>query len=315
MPDLTQYALLANDEVIAGIFENIITANELMMHLQFKTFEGNSLKYNRELALPTSSTHTVGDTWTDSEGTKTQKTASLTEVGVQSPLDRFAQATRGNVQDQKAVVFADMAKSLGRKFENLVITGEPEATSTEFEGLDSLIRSETRMMAMDDGAVDGPGSVETELTLDRLDAFIDLIESGPPDVLLMNKTMRRKITALSRASGSGVIMDTIEKFGMQIRMYNGIAIAVNDFITDAELYNDSSTWPSSTATTIFAVKFGEEKQGYTIIHNGEVMSPDIQELGTKFDKNEDVFRMVFYVQAVTFSAKMVAALGGIDSTA
>jgi hypothetical protein len=45
------------------------------------------------------------------------------------------------------------------------------------------------------------------------------------------------------------------------------------------------------------------------------MSPDIQELGTKFDKNEDAFRMAVYIQAITYSAKMVASLGGIDSAA
>ena len=104
-------------------------------------------------------------------------------------------------------------------------------------------------------------------------------------------------------------------FGHQVSTYNHIPIIINDHITNAEQYAAPSTWSSSTATSIFALKFGKDKQGYTIIHNGPVMSPDIQELGTKFDKNEDAFRMVVYIQAITYSAKMVAALGGIDSTA
>jgi len=315
LPTLSEYAKLANDEVIAGIYENIITHNELMPLLQFKSFSGNALAYRRENALPTSSTHAVGDTWADSEPTFTTKSAELKIVGVQSPLDRYAMQTRNNVQSQEAVLLSRMSKSLARKIEQLIITGEPSSAANEFEGLDSLIRSETRMMAMDDGVVDGPGTAETELTLYRLDAMIDQIEGGKPDALIMNKTMRRKLSALARATGSGVILNSADMFGHQYMMYNGIPVVINDFITNAETYDDAGTWPSSTATTIFAVHFGEEKQGYTIIHNGDVLSPDIQRLGTKFDKNEDVYRLVVYIQALTWSAKHVSALGGIDSAA
>jgi len=313
MPNLTQYGYLSNDLVLQGVYENIITTSELVPHLQFMSFEGNSLKYNRESALPASSTHAVGDEWTDTEPTFTQPTATLTIVGVQSPLDRYALQTRSNVQSQEARLFTAMSKSLARKIEDLIITGEPEAVSTEFEGLDSLCRSETRMMAMDDLVVDGPGAAETTLTLAAVDKLIDLVENGLPDALIMNKTIRRKLTSLMRASGGGVTLDRIELFGRQVYLYNTVPIVINDYISNAEVYNDSSTWPSSTATTIFAVKFGEDKQGYTIIHNGEVLKPDIQNVGIKEKANENLYRMVVYIQAVAFSAKMIAALGGIDS--
>lgn len=315
MPTLSEYAKLSQDELEQSVYENIITENALAPLLQFEEFSGNSLLYDRENTLPTSATHTVGDIWSDSDATYTQKSATLTEVGVQSSLPRYVSQTRGNVMSQEAQLFKGMAKSLMRKIANLIITGEPEATTTHWEGLDSLCRSETRMMAMDDGAVDGPGAAETELTLDRFDAFSDLIEKGDPDAYVMNKTMRRKLTALSRDAGSGVVMDSIEMFGHQVSTYNHIPIIINDHITNSEQYNDTSTWTSSTATSIFALKFGKDSQGYTIIHNGPVMSPDIQELGTKFDKNEDAFRMAVYIQAITYSAKMVASLGGIDSAA
>jgi len=145
----------------------------------------------------------------------------------------------------------------------------------------------------------------------------DMIENGPPDAYILNKTMRRKLTALSRDSGSGVVMDSIDMFGHQVLRYNGIPLIINDYITNEEVYGEAapSVWASSTATTIFALKFGRDKQGYTIIHNGPVLNPDIQDLGTKFDKNENAYRLVVYIQAITYSAKMVAALGGIDSAA
>ena len=172
MPTLTEFKKLANDEVLAGVFDNIITADALMALLQFKEFSGNAMKYNRENALGAAATHAVGDTWEDTEPTYTQKTAELTTVGIQHPLDRKISQTMGNVQGQQGVLMSKMAKSLGRKIADLFITGDAGAVSTELEGLTSLCLADTRMMAMDDGVVDGPGTNETELTLDRLDGMI-----------------------------------------------------------------------------------------------------------------------------------------------
>ena len=316
MPTLSEYQKLANDDVTAGIFDNIITASELAPFLQFKSFSGNSLVYNRESTLGAAATHQVGDIWSDTEPTYTQKTASLTTVGIQHPLDRFAMQTVDNVQSQEAVLLSKMSKSIARKLEALLLNGNSGAVSTEPEGLTSLLISDSRLLMMDDGST--PSTIagdETELTLDRLDAMIDMVELGKPDFLMMNKTMRRKLTALARATGSGVVLNSAEMFGHQYTLYNGIPVVINDYISNSETYENSGAWGSSSATTIYALKTGEEKQGWTVIHNGAVLDPDIQRLGTKVDKNEDTYRMVVYLNAVLYSAKVCAGLAGIDSAA
>ena len=92
-------------------------------------------------------------------------------------------------------------------------------------------------------------------------------------------------------------------------------MVINHYISNSETYENSGAWGSSSATTIYALKTGEEKQGWTVIHNGAVLDPDIQRLGTKVDKNEDTYRMVVYLNAVLYSAKVCAGLAGIDSAA
>ena len=316
MPTLSEYQKLANDDVTAGVFDNIITASELAPFLQFTSFSGNSLVYNRESTLGAAATHQVGDIWADTEPTYTKKTVSLTTVGVQHPLDRFAMQTADNVQSQEAVLLSKMAKSIIRKLEDLLITGNSGSTSTEPEGLTSLLISDSRLLMMDDGSQPSTiAGAETELTLDRLDAMIDLVENGKPDFLMMNKTMRRKLTSLARATGSGVTLTSADMFGHQYVLYNGIPVVINDYITNSEQYENAGGWGSSSATTIYAIKTGQEKQGWTIIHNGAVLDPDIQRLGTKFDKNEDAYRMAVYLNAVVYSAKSCAGLAGIDSAA
>jgi hypothetical protein len=315
MPTLAEYEKLDIDPMVKGVFDNILTTSEIAQFLQFEQMSGNSLLYNREATLPTTTFNVVGGTWVDTEPTFTQKSAKLTILGTQSPLDMFAEQTKSTINGQKAVLISKMAKSVARKIEDKLITGEPEATATEFEGLDSLVRADTRMMAMDDGVVDGPGTAETELTQDRLDSFIDLSEGGPWHAIISNKTMRRKATSIARSGGSGVQLGTIELFGHKIMSYDGIPWIIDDYITNAEQYNDAGTWSSSTATTIFGVKFGGEAGGLTLIHNGPVLDPQLQDIGIKENKNERLYRLAIYTQTVLYSKFGAAALGGIDSTA
>jgi hypothetical protein len=316
MPTLAEYEKADIDPLLVGVYDNIITHSEIANWLEFEEHSGVSSNWLRESSLGAASTHQVGDTWVDTEPSKSTKTAKLTTVGIQHPLDRMASQTLGSTQSQQALLMGDMTKSLTRKLEDLWVTGDPGTLSTDPEGLTSLLIADSRLLMMDDGST--PSTItgdETELDQDRLDAMIDMIEGGPPDILLMNKTMRRKITSLARQAGSGILLDKTEAFGRQWTTYANIPIVIDEWITNSEQYENSSGWASSTATTIYALKLGREKQGFTVLHNGPVLTPDIQNLGTKFNKNEDVFRMAVYVQNVLYSAKACAGLAGIDSAA
>jgi hypothetical protein len=316
MPSLTDYNRLSQDELVAGIYDNIITASELAPFLSFKNHSGNALLYDRESTLPQAGTTSVGATLVDATMTTSQTSRSLAQLYVQLPLNLFALQTKDNVNDQKALHLAKMAKGMARKIEDLVVTGNPGSVATEPEGLTSLLIADSRFLMMDDGST--PSTIagdETELTLDRLDAMIDMVEDGKPDFLMMNKTMRRKMTALARVVGSGVVLNSAEMFGHQYTLYNGIPIVINDWITNAEQYENAGGWASSTATSIYAVKTGEEKQGWTLFHNGAVLEPDVQDVGIKDDKNERIYRMMVYFNAVIFSKLSCAGLAGIDSAA
>ena len=297
-----------------GTSNILFTEDDMVPFLQFKEVDGKSYDYERELTNPTTSV--VGDEgdMTDSSMTFTEKSTTLKTTYVQTAVNLKSQAL-ANKNNPEAVARLKMAKSFGRELSRLVIKGDTTVDSEEFDGLDAFCRDETRMLAMDDGALDGPGTAETELTIARLRVLLDLVEPGLPDALIMNKTMRRKLTNLAYAAGGGIELPSIEMFGRRTSMFDNIPIIINDYITSAEQYADASTWPSSTATTIFAVKFGEEKEGFTLLHKGGFMDVNVQELGTRKNRNEKVLRMVGYPGSVVYSPLSIAALGGIDSAA
>ncbi len=297
-----------------GLWTTIYTEDQMIPFLQFKEVDGKSYDYERELTNPTTSS--VGDEgdMTDSSMTFTEKTTKLKTTYVQTAVNLKSQAL-ANKNNPEAVARLKMGKSWGRELARLVVKGDTTVDSEEFDGLDAFCRDETRMIAMDDGVMDGPGAAETELTVQMLRELIDAVEPGNPDALIMNKTMRRKLTNLMYAAGGGVELPSVEMFGRRTRVFDDTPIIINDYITNAETYADSGTWTTSTATTIFAIKFGEEKEGFTLLHKGGFMSVGVQDLGTRKNRNEKVLRMVGYPGSVVYSPLAIAALAGIDSAA
>ena len=90
------------------------------------------------------------------------------------------------------------------------------------------------------------------LTLGKLDEMIDLVKEGKPHILLMSRRSRRKLTALSRAAGSGLVVADRNEFGQMTEYYDGVPVAVNDYIPD-----DKRVGSASDCSTIYALQLGE----------------------------------------------------------
>ena len=58
--------------------------------------------------------------------------------------------------------------------------------------------------------------------MDKLDELIDTVKGGKPHMLLMSRRSRRKLGALSRATGSGLLETDRNEFGQMVQFYDGI---------------------------------------------------------------------------------------------
>jgi hypothetical protein len=298
-----------------GLWDTIYTEDEMIPFLEFQTTEGTTHEYERELQNPDASEFSDDGDLASSSLDFTEKSTSLKNFYVQTDVNKKPQQLNNKGASPDAIAKIKMGKSWGRKLSDAVINGDSAVNGLQFDGLEKQCRQETRMMAMDDGAVDGPGTAETELTLDRLDEMIDQIEPGRPDALIMNKGMRRKLTRLMYQAGAGVQLSSIDMFGRRVQVYDNLPIIINDYIADDEQYADSSTWGSSSATTIYGIKFGIDQQGFTVLHNGPTLNLETENLGTYKNRNAYALRMVGYVGTVVYSPLTIIALAGIDSSA
>ena len=229
---LAEASKLSNDMLLQGVVETIVKDSPVLQRLPFVEIVGNGLTYNQEKTLPSIDFYDVGDEWAESVPTFEQLTANLKIMGGDADVDNFLKSTRSNVQDLEAAVIELKAKALRDKFEDTFVYGDSGTNAKQFDGLRTLIDTETagdQLVAMSDtGAT---------LTLAKLDELIDAVKGGKPDMLLMSRRSRRKLNALVRAAG-GMTETDRDMWGNFIQLWDGVPIGTNDWILDTHVLSD-----------------------------------------------------------------------------
>jgi len=293
---LAEAAKLSNDILLQGVIETIIKDSPILQRMPFIEIAGNGLTYNREATAPSAAFFDVGDTWTESTPTFTQQTVTLKIMGGDADIDNFLIATRSNLQDLEAAVVELKAKAVRQLFEQTFVTGDATANPKSFDGLDKVV-DPAQSLSM--GANGG------SLTLDKLDEIIDKVLGGKPDLLLMSRRSRRIVNKLARTSGSFLEADR-DEFGQMLQFYDGIAIGVSDYISDAQ-----TVGTSTDCSTIYAFQAGEGGLVGLTAPGGL----QIERVGSLETKDATRDRIKAYVATVLKSTLSISMLSGIDDQA
>ena len=289
---LAEAAKLSNDILLQGVIETIIKDSPVLQRMPFIEIAGNGLTYNREATAPSAAFFDVGDTWTESTPTFTQQTVTLKIMGGDADIDNFLIATRSNLQDLEAAVVELKAKAVRQLFEQTFVTGDATANPKSFDGLDKVV-DPAQSLSM--GANGG------SLTLDKLDEIIDKVLGGKPDLLLMSRRSRRIVNKLARTSGSFLEADR-DEFGQMLQFYDGIAIGVSDYISDAQ-----TVGTSTDCSTIYAFQAGEGGLVGLTAPGGL----QIERVGSLETKDARRTRIKWYASLALFNAVKLARLTGV----
>jgi hypothetical protein len=147
----------------------------------------------------------------------------------------------------------------------------------------------------------GSGTNGASLSLTSLDKLVDLVRGGKPDLLLMSRRSRRKIAALARAAGTNLLIGE-GRLGEVVEYYNGVPVAVSDWVKDSY-----TVGTSSDCSAVFAFQMGEGAVcGLT--------SPEmiqVERLGSLETKDASRTRVKWYVSLALFSVVKAAMLTGV----
>ena len=292
---LVQSAKMTNDVLQAGVIEVLATESKLLQLLPFMNVQGSGYTYNIEKNLGSAQFRKVNDGYKNAAIETIPVTERIVILGDEAIVDTYQIAVESDINNLMAIEVQLRTKAIARKFEQCFLNGAGEGVPSEsvanaFYGLITRYKKAfdvsegTRTDLQKLQAAQVFKAAEVEDLIGDLDLLIDMVQGGP-DVLIMNKFTRRKLTAKGRA-----YCDYRQgEFGTQFLQYGGIDVV--DIEGDL-LENDY----------ILAVKFGA-KEAVCGLQNGSVR---VTALGEMESQPQLKTRIEWFVGLAVFNPKAVA---------
>lgn len=263
-------AALGRDEVLkATVMELYARSSDVLMNIPFENIAGNSLVFNRERTLPDVGFRGVNEAFSEGTGQLDRVIEALAIAG--GDLDVDVMLVKTGSADQRATQTAMKVKALSLSMTKEIIKGDVSTTPKGFDGLQvRLIGSQKVANAAGNAA----------MSLIKLDELIDEVED--PTHLLMNKTMRRRLTVAARTTTvGGYITYDVDAFGRKVTKYNDLPIMIADKDnTNSDIMPFEEVGISTAeCTSIYCLSFAEN--GVVGLQNGEMDVRDMGELQTQ----------------------------------
>lgn len=294
---LAQAAKLTDDIVVQGVIENIVTVNEVFNDLPFVPVVGTTKSYNRELVLGDAQKLAIDGTITaKAAATTTRIDDSLTTLIGDAEVNGLLQATGMAGGDLVGQQVASKAKSVGRLYEQMMITGDKTGNpTTDFNGLANVVSAGQTIAA--GGA----------LSLGLLDQLIGKVTSQGTkvDFLMANYREMLKLADLTRTLG-GTDAEWVTVNGIRTLFWAGIPVYRNDYIPTNE-------GVGSNESSIYAGNFddGSESVGIVGLTSVNDFGINVDNIGPAENKDNDIWRVKFYAGFSSFSDLGLAKIDGI----
>lgn len=288
---------LSNNQLIAGVIEEIIEKDELFALLPFVGVNGKAYVYDRENAMSTASFLSVNDEVPEDAATFTEVVAKLRILAGDVDVDKFLQETMSDTNDQRSVQIAAKAKAVGRMFRQTLATGDSGADAEKFDGLKVLTSSAQTIDAGGNGAA---------LTLTMLDQLLDQVPNGADALVMRPGTIRAYRALLYATGGITPAMVEIKDFGVVLG-HNGVPILRNDFLPGNETMGSSSV-----TCSVYAARMNEV-DGLHGLYGGASAGMRVEDIGTVQNKDAQRIRVKWYCGTALKSTKSLARLRGITN--
>jgi hypothetical protein len=288
--------MMSQNQVVAGVIEEIITVNEVFQLLPFVGISGKAYLYHREKTLPTVSFLEVGGDVPENTGEFAEVITKLRILIGDIDVDNFLRETMSDSEDQLALQLAMKAKAMGRTFMEAMAVASNTATPTSFDGMRALMTNADSNAAM---SVAGSGAI----TYGILDQLVDMVPNKP-DFLMMRSGTRRAYVALLRASGgTQPAMIEVKNFGAPVLAHNGVPILINDFLPVNETAAGGVS--GGACTSIYAVR-ANEVDGLHGLYGGAEAGIRMETVGTVQTKDAIRTRLKWYCGMALKSTKSMA---------
>lgn len=278
---------------------NEFAEGDIMRSLPFQNIQGSGVFYNRVASLPGIAFRGINESYSEAVGILNPQSEALRVCG--GDLDVDVALVRMGGAEVRTQHERLKVQNIRITWEQKFIKGDSATDPREFDGLQKRV---TGSQLISNSAAGGA------LSLAKLDALISQVDR--PTHLIMNRTLRDRLTAASRSTSvGGFITFEQDEFGRKVATYGGLPILIdsisNPILPFTETSPDGSS--STACTSVYCVSFGEQMlQG---IQNGTI---DVRDLGEQNSKPVFRTRVEWLNGFAIFNGYAVARLYGITDT-
>ena len=277
-----------------------LSEGDLMGAIPFQNVEGEGVFYDQEGELPLVGFRGINETLDVSYGVLNPQAEKLKILGAEIDVDTAIIDMRGPqaIADQVQM----KVRSLRMTFEDQFINGDESVNPRSFDGL------KRRINVGSSQAINASGA----LSLAKLDELIDAVDAqGGEKVLIMNRQMRRRMTAAARNTGLlGFIQYQQDEAGRRLEYYGDVRI-ITTKVNAQNREIQPFTEDGGSTTSVYCVAFGDL---LTTALQGRAkgqFGPSVRNLGEVPDAPVDRTRIEWYVGAAVYNGRSAARLYGV----
>lgn len=280
-----------------------LAEGDLMSIIPFQNVEGEGVFYDVEAELPAVGFRGINESLDATYGVLNPQAEKLKIMGAEIDVDTAIIDMRGPqaIADQVQM----KVRSMRLTFEDQFINGDESVNPRTFDGLRRRINTGSSQAIAMGGA----------LSLAALDELIDACDAmGGNKVLIMNKTMRRRLNTASRNSSIGGFINYQQnEFGRRVTAYGDVPIVIVD--TNAQNAQILPFTEASSSTSIYCVAFGDLlTTGLQGRARGQ-FGPSVRALGEVDDAPVDRTRLEWYCAMAIMNGRSAARLSGVTNAA
>lgn len=290
-----------------------LVEEDILKVMPFENVEGGGVFYNQEIELPGVGWRGVNEGLDESYGMLNPQAEPVKIYGGDVNIDRFILDTQGRAKKGQAV--ESKVRALRHNFADCVINGglprgDEPSNPREMDGLRKRIPSLSSQLLSN--SANGAG-----LSLGALDELIDAVEDGGRGKsLLMNKTMRRLLSACARNPIlAGNINFTKDEFGYQYMEYSNARIVIMDVNSQNKQIIPFAEGADVDECSIYCVAFGEDMLTGIQGSVDGAYGISVRDLGESHAAPADVTRIEWYPGMAVYHGKSAARLSGITKSA
>lgn len=299
---------LSNNQMVAGVVEEIIERDDLFAVLPFVRVNSKAYVYHRESEVAENNITTGAGlpTFLDPNDAVVEGAIPFVEVTTRLRIlagdvdvDNFLQETESDVNDQTSLQIAGKAKALGRLYHDALVNGDSGVNAKSFDGLKKTVTAGQTIAAGTNGAA---------LTLSMLDQLVDQVPLGADCIMMRRGTLRAFRGLMRAASGTSAAEYMMPAFGRPMLTHNGLPIIINDFLPSNEVKGTSG----AVCTSIYAMRLNEA-DGVHGLYGGDAAGIRFEDVGTVQNKDAKRLRLKWYAGLAVKSTKSLARLEGITN--